>query len=220
MFVGHYAAALAAKAWEPRAPLWTLAGACQLMDIAWSGLIMAGVERMREDPKAPGGMDLYFMPYTHSLPGSLAWSLAAGLAARRLLRLPVRVAWAIGLTVFSHWLLDLLVHGPDLLLWPGGPKVGFGFWSLPDAEMALEMGLVAIAATAWMGVRRDGGGKIWPAALFITLLTGIQMLNSLMPAFGDRIGEGLIALTTYLGLTFAAWAVDRPVALRTRVANP
>jgi hypothetical protein len=209
MFVGHYAAALAAKAWEPKAPLWTLAGACQLMDIAWSGLIMAGVEHMRPDPAAPGGMDLYFMPYTHSLPASLLWSLAAGLVARWGLRLGARAGWAIGLVVFSHWVLDLLVHGPDLLLWPGGPKVGFGFWSLPTAEMALEMGLVAIAATAWMGVRRDLGGKIWSAAAFVTLLTAIQVLSSLMPASGDTITEGIIALTVYLGLTLAAWAVDR-----------
>jgi hypothetical protein len=44
MFVGHYAAALAAKAVEPRAPLWTLIAGAQLIDIGWAGLVMAGVE--------------------------------------------------------------------------------------------------------------------------------------------------------------------------------
>ena len=36
MFVGHYAAAVAAKAIEPKAPLWTLAAGCQLVDIGWT----------------------------------------------------------------------------------------------------------------------------------------------------------------------------------------
>ena len=36
-------------------------------------------------------------------------------------------------TVASHWVLDLLVHRPDLLLYPEGPKVelsakGRGQW--------------------------------------------------------------------------------------------
>ena len=50
MFVGHYAAALAIKAAEPRAPLWTLAAGCQLVDIGWSALVMADIERVRIDP--------------------------------------------------------------------------------------------------------------------------------------------------------------------------
>ena len=35
MFVGHYAAALAARAAEPKAPLWSYVAACQLLDIGW-----------------------------------------------------------------------------------------------------------------------------------------------------------------------------------------
>ncbi|MHB8530390.1 MAG: hypothetical protein ACYC8V_12900 [Caulobacteraceae bacterium] len=162
MFVGHYAAALAAKTVEPRAPLWTYVGACQLMDIGWSGLLMAGVEKARADPALPGSaLDLYYMPFTHSLPGSVVLSLAAALAARTLLRLPWRAGVFIGLTVFSHWLLDLLVHRPDLELWFGGPKVGFSWWNYPLPEMALEMGLVAVAGAAWTASRKNAGLATW-----------------------------------------------------------
>ena len=49
MFVGHYSAALAAKAVEPRGPLWAYAAAAQLIDIGWSVLVMAGVEKVRID---------------------------------------------------------------------------------------------------------------------------------------------------------------------------
>ena len=71
MFAGHYAAAFAAKTLEPRAPFWTYAGACQLVDIAWSGLVMGGVEKMPGVDHAPAGAARWtsgFMPYTHSLP--------------------------------------------------------------------------------------------------------------------------------------------------------
>ena len=73
MFVGHYSAALAAKAAEPRAPLWAYVIGCQLLDVAWAGLVAAGVEKVRIDPSLPGSsLDLYHMPWTHSLPGALA----------------------------------------------------------------------------------------------------------------------------------------------------
>ena len=55
----------------------------------------------------------------------------------------------IGLAVFSHWILDFLVHRPDLpLLWDG-PMVGLGLWNYPLPEQVLELGLLALAGAAW-----------------------------------------------------------------------
>jgi hypothetical protein len=213
MFVGHYAAALAAKSAEPRAPLWTYVAGCQLMDIGWSGLVMAGVEKVRINPNLPGSdLDLYYMPFTHSLPGSLVLSLAAALLARLLLRLPWRAAVFIGLTVFSHWILDLLVHRPDLALWFGGPKVGLGWWNYPIAEMALEIGLVAVAGAAWVASRKTAARTAWPAVLFIAILVAVQILASMPGGPGgaaDPVSMGATALTTYLALTVIAVFVDR-----------
>jgi hypothetical protein len=63
MFVGHYAAAFATKAIEPKTPLWTLAAGSQLIDIGWSSLVMAGVEHASADPSLPGStLVLYDMP--------------------------------------------------------------------------------------------------------------------------------------------------------------
>lgn len=89
MFVGHYAAALALRAAEPRAPLWSYVAACQLVDIGWGALIAVGVEKYSVDPDLPGSpLELYHMPFTHSLPGSLLWALAAVVLARWLLKVP------------------------------------------------------------------------------------------------------------------------------------
>ncbi len=215
MFVGHYAAALAAKAVEPRAPLWTFVGACQLMDIGWGALIMAGIERARVNPALPGStLDLYFMPFTHSLPGALVLSAAAAFAAMALLKLPARAGLLIGAVVFSHWLLDLLVHRPDLALWINGPEVGFGLWNYPLAEMALELGLVAVAGAILTAQRKSSGRTAWPVVIFLAILTAVQMLSSSTPNTEDTMSTGGLALVVYLSITAIAWLVDlrrRPV---------
>jgi hypothetical protein len=211
MFVGHYSAALAAKAAEPRAPLWALVAGCQLVDIGWSGLVMAGVEKMRIDPNLPGSpLDLYFMPYTHSLPGALAWSAGAFLLSRLLLRVPWRAAMFIGLAVFSHWILDFLVHRPDLALWWDGPKVGLGLWNFPLPEMALELGLVAMAGGAWIARRKEMALPAWPAIAFLGFLTALQMVSSFGAMGEDVVKDGAMALLAYGMATLVAWMVDRP----------
>ena len=132
MFVGHYAAALAAKAAQPKAPLWTYVLGAQLVDVAWGGLVLAGVEKMSLDERLPGSpLVLSHMPYTHSLPAVVLWAVAAGLLARFLLKLPRAAAIAVGLVVASHWGLDVLVHRPDLPLWFGGPRSGWAGGTIP-----------------------------------------------------------------------------------------
>ena len=210
MFVGHYAAALAAKTVEPRAPLWSYVAACQLVDIGWSGLVMAGVEKVRIDPALPGSpLDLYFMPYTHSLAGALAWSVAGAVLARYALRLPWRAGIVFGLAVFSHWILDLLVHRPDLDLGFGAGKVGLGLWNYPIPEMTLEMGLVAVAGAAWAAARKAKGRTAWPAVLFVGILAAVQIAATFAGAAVDVSAMGASALAVYGLVCAIAWGVDR-----------
>lgn len=53
MVVGHFSAALTAKAIEPRARLWPLVIACQAMDLAWAAFMSLGIETARRDPTLP-----------------------------------------------------------------------------------------------------------------------------------------------------------------------
>jgi hypothetical protein len=210
MFVGHYAVALAAKTVEPRAKLWTYVAAVQLLDIGWGGLVAAGVEKVRIDPALPGSpLDLYFMPYTHSLIGALAWSAAALILTRLALRLPWRAALFVGLAVFSHWLLDLLVHRPDLEVWAGQAKLGLGLWNYPLPEMALELGLVGIAGAALVAARKTAGDKAWPVIGFLAFLTALQMVASAMPFNDNPLATGALVVFVYGLATAVAWLVDR-----------
>ncbi len=211
MFAGHYAAAFAAKAVEPRAPLWTLIAGAQLIDIGWGALVLTGIEHGRVDPALPGSaLVLEHMPFTHSLPAVIAWSLGAALLARYALRLVWPAAIAIAAVVFSHWLLDLLVHRPDLELYPQGPKVGIALWDLAVVEQAVEMGLIAITGIFWSAQRTRAGQKVWPAAAFITLLVTVQIIAMLIPVeAADSVAEsGAMALPTYILLAIIAVFID------------
>jgi hypothetical protein len=211
MFVGHYAAAFAAKAIEPKAPMWTLAAAAQLVDIGWSAFIIAGVERASVDPALPGStLVLYHMPWTHSLPMALVWSVAAALLVRLLLRLPIWASTIVGLTVFSHWLLDWLVHRPDLELWIGGPRVGLGWWNYPVPEQALEIGLIAVCGAAWVASRKTLGRLAWPAIAFIGFLVALQIVAILSPQPAGELGpeSGAMILAIYLVVAAAAGLTD------------
>lgn len=73
MFIGHYGAGLAVKAADRSIPLWLLFLAVQLVDVAWAVLVILGIEKVRIVPgiTATNPLDLYYMPYTHSLVAAL-----------------------------------------------------------------------------------------------------------------------------------------------------
>jgi membrane-bound metal-dependent hydrolase YbcI (DUF457 family) len=211
MFAGHYAAALAAKAAEPKTPMWALVAAAQLVDIGWAGLVIAGIERGSIDPTLPGSaFVLEHMPWTHSLPAAIVWALAATLLSKTLLRLSTGAAIAIGAVVFSHWLLDLIVHRPDLELYPEGPKLGLGLWNMPVPEQALEIGLLAVAGMFWAAQRARAGLAAWPAAAFVALLIVVQIIAMLLPqeASESLVGAAPSALAVYIVLALVAIFLD------------
>jgi membrane-bound metal-dependent hydrolase YbcI (DUF457 family) len=210
MFVGHYSAALAAKAAEPRAPLWSYVIGAQFLDVGWATFIMTGLERANLDESLPGSpLVLYRMPYTHSLPAAVAWSILAGVVAKYALKLPRRAGVAMGLVVFSHWVLDFVVHRPDLKLWWRGPVVGLGLWNLPVAEQAVEIGLLALAGVAWTAWRVRNGRRAWPAAAFLGFLVVLQIVALAAPEGGGRIQMGLVTLAAYAVAALIAWLVER-----------
>jgi len=210
MFVGHYSAALAAKAAEPRAPLWSYVIGAQLLDVGWATFIMTGLERATVDDSLPGSpLVLYRMPYTHSLPAAIAWSVLGAVVAKYALKLPRRAAVAMGLVVFSHWVLDFITHRPDLKLWYRGPVVGLGLWNFPVAEEAVEIGLLAVAGILWAAWRVRNGRRAWPAALFMTFLVAGQIFALSAPEGGGKLQMGLVTLAAYFVTAAVAWLVER-----------
>lgn len=209
MFVGHYSAALAAKAVEPRGPLWAYVAAAQLLDIGWSSLVMAGIEKVRFNPDLPGSfLVLDYMPFTHSLPAALLWSLAGGALARWGLRLPWRAAILVGLVVFSHWLGDFLVHRPDLELLVVPGRVGLAWWDFPMPELLLEVGLIGLTGAAWLWRRGKEGRGVWLGLIFLTVLLGLQAVSLFVAPTGSAAAFGRTSLAIYLVVTAIAALCD------------
>jgi hypothetical protein len=174
MFIGHYAAALAAKRAAPEAPLGVLAAAAVGLDLVWPVLVLAGVETVRVAPgiTAVTPLDFASYPYSHSLVSAAGWSVAAALLARRC-GWTARAALVAGLAVFSHWLLDFVTHRPDLpLAFGDSAKVGLGLWRSVAGTAAVEGGLFAAACAAYLRATEptSRGGSVGFAVLVAVLL--------------------------------------------------
>jgi hypothetical protein len=90
-----------------------------------------------------------------------------------------RGAVVLGLAVVSHWLLDAIVHRPDLPLYPGSAYLlGFNLWSSLSATLAIE--LLIFVLGVWMYLRvtepSDAVGK-WALCVLIVFLVVIYLAN-------------------------------------------
>jgi hypothetical protein len=213
MFIGHFGLALGAKALAPRTSLGTLFLAAQWIDLVWPTLLLVGLERVQIDPALPGLTPLVFQhyPYTHSLVAVLAWALVLGGAYLATARYP-RGALVVTLLVVSHWLLDVLVHRPDLLIAPGGQlKIGLGLWqSAPAVAVGIELALfVAGALLFWrtLGTDASRGVRIGTIALIVFLLT-IHAANIFGPPPPSVQAIAWVGQAQWL-LVLAAYALDR-----------
>src|SRR5215470_14145999 len=148
MFAGHYGVSFLVRNEEPRLPLWALFLATQLPDILWAVFVLLGIEHYRIVPGITASLplDLYYMPYTHSLAAAATWSAVVFALCRWAIPVSAlrnrRAALLLALAVSSHWVLDLVVHRPDLPLYDNAHKVGFGLWNYPVIALLLESALL------------------------------------------------------------------------------
>ena len=208
MFIGHFAPALIVAARPKAAGLGTLFVAAQLVDIGFAALLVPGIEAMRIEPgiTAMNPMDLYHMPYTHSLLGAAIWAAAfgilIGLATKRR-----EAAIGAALVVLSHWFIDLLVHIPDLTLFGAPPKLGLGLWNHPLIAIPIETVLIGGAFFYYM--RRTaapaGNLRLWVLAALLALVQAIDWFGPKDPVYSLAIPATM--LTAYAVLAgAAAWA--------------
>jgi len=208
MFIGHFAPALVARGITEDAPkLGVLFIAAQLVDWAFFTFAIFGIEQLRIVPgvTAMNPYDLVFMPYSHSLLATAGWALVFGVVVGVVLRNMVAAAWG-AIVVLSHWLLDLLVHRPDLTIAGGEDKYGLGLWNTPHIEMPLEIGLVLLAY--WFYISRTKGPVIPPL-----ILLGAMLLFQAINWFGPQpetagVGMYLSVFLSYGILTAMAFWVQ------------
>ena len=214
MFIGHYAAALALKKFEKRASLGILFLAVQFVDLLFMPFVLLGIERMNIVPGFTESthFELEFVPYTHSLVGSLFWAAAAYAVFRWLFVKKQSVALVIALAVFSHWILDLITHTPDLPLWTDDTmKLGLGLWNSAAATYALEA--VLLIGALWLYSRATQAtsaiGK-YGMPVFVVLMLLINIVNIYgPPPAGGKVEMAISAMVAYLLFAGVAFWLDR-----------
>jgi membrane-bound metal-dependent hydrolase YbcI (DUF457 family) len=213
MFVGHYGPSYAIKAVRPTIPLWVLFIAVQLIDVAWSVLVLAGIEKVRIVPgiTASSPLDLYYMPYTHSLVAAIVWAMAATAACRSRpkFRTGTAAVW-VGVAVFSHWVLDLVVHRPDLPLYDDTMKMGFGLWNFPAVAFLLEAALLFGGMAVYLARTTpvDSVGRFGPPVFGVVMLA-IQAYVFFGSPPASPSAAAITALVWYFVFAVVARAIDK-----------
>ena len=217
MFVGHYGPSFAIKAARPQIPLWLLFMAVQLVDVGWAILVLLNVEKVRIVPgiTASNPLDLYYMPYTHSLIAAVLWSAAAVVLSKWLLGIKsLSAAVWIGAAVFSHWVLDLLVHRPDLPIYDDTMKVGLGLWNYPAIAISLEAAILFVGMILYLRTTKpiNAIGRLGPPIFGLAMLA-IQAYIFFGPPPVSPAAAAITALVSYVVFAFVAQWLDRQRAL-------
>ena len=226
MFIGHYGPAV----WDTQrgkgevlVPLWVGFLAVQFIDIIFGVLAILGVEG---ETRMIDGIPLFTIPYSHSLITALGWAALGGLLFKLFRpKAGKKGFWVVFGLVFSHWILDLIVHRPDLPIWPGGTvELGFGLWNLPVLSFALEVGLLLAAFIYWMRITTGPRSSVIALSALFICMTLIHFVFVTAPGLQVQAGTfdshagpqgaamGGSMLVVFGGLTAAiAWIEKRRV---------
>jgi len=217
VFIGHFGAGLAAKKLTPYTSLGTLFVAVQWVDLVWPTFLMAGIERVRIAPGdtlvTPLAFEYY--PWTHSLAMVLVWAALVG-GAYAFFRRYSRGAWVVMAGIVSHWVLDVVVHRPDLPLWPpAGPLVGLGLWNHLPATIAVEFVLFFVGLYIYGKNTEpiDGIGRAGLTA-FAIILPLMYLGNVSGPPPPSPWAIALVGQGQWLIVLWAVWIDRHRVAIR------
>ena len=127
--IGHLAPGLITKTTAPEVPLWAFLLAGETNDLLYLAFTSLGVEKPATSTMNFTNGVTYLtqgsIALSHGFFMSVVWSLlGAGLA--QLIWKDRKISLLVGAVVFSHWLLDFLMHSNLPLFFDGSPQVGLG----------------------------------------------------------------------------------------------
>ncbi len=156
MFAGHVGVALAIGRAERRVNVGALVFAALLLDfLLWLFILLGWESATIPADYASTHQAAFVFPYSHGLLAAIAWSALAGMGMFALhpgsSEKRRRFGLFIAAAVFSHWLLDALVHVPEMpLAGSGSTRVGLGLWQ--NMPLALVVESLVLVAGYWLFV--------------------------------------------------------------------
>jgi hypothetical protein len=210
VFIGHFGVGFAGKKAAPAVSLGTLFLAVQFSDGLWPLLLLLGVEHVRIEPGIMklSAFDFYDYPISHSLAALLAWALLLG-AGYFIARRSARGAVILAAGVVSHWVLDFLVHRPDMPVLPSGPYAGLGLWNSVPATVLLEVGFFGGGLALYVSSTRarDRTG-VWALRALVLFLLGIWISSFFAPPPPGQVPVALAGIALWLVIPWGYW-IDR-----------
>jgi membrane-bound metal-dependent hydrolase YbcI (DUF457 family) len=217
MFIGHFGVGFGAKKVAPFVSLGLLFTAAQFLDLLWPSLLLLHLEHVTIAPGITKSTPLDFThyPISHSLLLVIFWSLLFSFLYW-LIKRDSKNAIILFACVVSHWLLDLVVHRPDLPLFPGNsPRLGFGLWNYPVLTAAAELSIFVVGLCFYLQktIAKNRSGKLglW---ILITLLVVIHIANMLGPPPPNVLAIAWAGQLQWLFVILAFW-VDHNRVTRT-----
>jgi len=207
MFIGHYAVGLAAKQFAPRSSLGALIAAPILLDLLWPIFLLLGWEQVSIVPNSNPFLRLQFdsYPISHGLIAVIGWATLYASVYFGVTRY-LSGAIVIWVGVVSHWLMDFIVHQPDLQLYAQSRFFGLGLWRHRWLTMGLELGLFAVSI--WVYQRRTKAKDAIGRFAFVGFV-GFLLLAYAGAAFAPPPSSvkklAMVALLTCLMVPWAWW---------------
>lgn len=122
-------------------------------------------------------------------------------------------ALVLGAGVVSHWLLDVLVHRPDMPVLPAGPRVGLSIWNSPALTVLLEILVfgagIAIYSRTTRATDRVGTWALWILIGFLAVVWAGSVAGPPPPS--ERVVEWS-GLAMWLFVPWGYW-IDRHRAI-------
>jgi membrane-bound metal-dependent hydrolase YbcI (DUF457 family) len=210
MLIGHFGVALGLKRFAPTINLIWLSIAATGIDLLLWILVLAGVETVIT-PENYGQLHYlqFIFPFSHSLAGVVAYSVLFAILGYLFTRRSSRAvsATVMFIAMFSHWVLDFLVHPEQLpLVGETSPKVGLGLWNTLPAALALEALIFVVGLIMYYrGTRpKNNTGRFGPAILFVivAIVSLVGQAVSSTPVESDMVAGsslGLLLIVIFIG---------------------
>ena len=113
---GHLAIGFAIRKYAPQIPLFVILIAAYAIDLVYFLFLALGIDTYE------------YNPWSHSLFMAVIWSLIAGLITLFISK-KSRNGFVIGIVVFSHWILDVIVWDNMLIFFDKTQRIGFGLYN-------------------------------------------------------------------------------------------
>ncbi|NOX52312.1 MAG: hypothetical protein GXP16_17520 [Gammaproteobacteria bacterium] len=217
MLVGHYAVGLALKKVAPRLNLgWTFL-AVMLLDALLGLFVLLGIEKALIPTNYHELHYLTFeFPFSHGLTATLFWASATFLIVKFLWRgnFSTTAAIVMSVAVFSHFLLDVIVHIPEMpLAGENSYKVGFGLWNNLHLALGLEVFVTLVGLTLYLNTRPMMRRR---SKIGVPILIGVLILmtvggQAFAPAPTDVTGPAFSWIGTTLLIALIAYWLDKDI---------